>query len=251
MLEVSEMYEAPQGEGRFIGRQSLYIRMNRCPLKCVWCDTKFTWDENDPEYGKGVTTYATPGKLVDAVLDLTGNKKPLPMAFVFTGGEPMIYQDTIAAVIDGLRMKLPRPFAVEMETSGFITPNTRILRKGVHFNVSHKLPGSENFHVEPHKLLNAEGTVVFMKTDADFKVVVSRADRDEDIEKYLEYLNGMAYRADIEWEDMRERVYLMPEGTTGFDIRMRQPRVLALAQRLGVMATTRMHITAYDDKRGK
>ena len=249
MLEVAEMFDAPQGEGRYIGRQSLYVRMHKCPLACTWCDSKFTWDKTDPDYGKDVVSYATPQALADAMWWHSTGTLPftLPMAVVLTGGEPMIYQDELASVIDGFRSHIPN-IPIEMETSGFVIPKEKIRRR-CHFNVSHKLRGSGNEHIAT--LINEEATRVFLRSDADFKIVVSRADKDRDVEDYLIWLRGVGNQEQVYWEELRKRVYLMPEGKNTHRLQENQPRVIEMSQQFGVLATTRMHILAYGDERRK
>ncbi|MDF0142324.1 7-carboxy-7-deazaguanine synthase QueE, partial [Staphylococcus pseudintermedius] len=33
-----------QGEGRVIGRKTMFVRTAGCDFRCSWCDSKFTWD---------------------------------------------------------------------------------------------------------------------------------------------------------------------------------------------------------------
>lgn len=41
-LRVTEVFSSVQGEGPFVGRPSVFLRLGMCNLECVWCDTKFT-----------------------------------------------------------------------------------------------------------------------------------------------------------------------------------------------------------------
>ena len=38
------MFASIQGEGVSAGVPSVFVRVAECPLRCTWCDTKYTWD---------------------------------------------------------------------------------------------------------------------------------------------------------------------------------------------------------------
>lgn len=38
-----------QGEGRVIGRKTMFVRTAGCDYRCSWCDSAFTWDGNAKE----------------------------------------------------------------------------------------------------------------------------------------------------------------------------------------------------------
>ncbi len=44
MLRVFEIFTSIQGESTYQGLQCTFIRLAGCNLRCVWCDTKETWD---------------------------------------------------------------------------------------------------------------------------------------------------------------------------------------------------------------
>ena len=167
MIEISELYHAPQGEGKYLGQQALFVRVRRCPLSCDWCDTKYTWDKNDPGYAE-FKSY-TASDLAGAMLDWVYNKGNdwAPMSVVFTGGEPMIYQRELVEVIDLFRREITVP--IEVETSGIIAPTIAMATR-CHFNVSHKLPAAGNKRVPQHKLLNPEITRLFAQTPGTFTI---------------------------------------------------------------------------------
>ena len=41
---VIEIFTSIQGEGEVIGIPSNFIRLATCNLRCVWCDTKYSWE---------------------------------------------------------------------------------------------------------------------------------------------------------------------------------------------------------------
>ena len=38
-----------QGEGRVIGRKTMFVRTAGCDYRCSWCDSSFTWDGSAKE----------------------------------------------------------------------------------------------------------------------------------------------------------------------------------------------------------
>ena len=42
-LRVTEIFHSIQGESRPIGCPTVFIRLTGCPLRCVWCDTEYSF----------------------------------------------------------------------------------------------------------------------------------------------------------------------------------------------------------------
>ena len=74
---ISEIFHSPQGEGKWIGVPSIFIRTSGCNLRCWFCDTPYTsWN---PEGEK---------MSVDQILEHI--KQYDCEHVVVTGGEPML-----------------------------------------------------------------------------------------------------------------------------------------------------------------
>jgi len=76
MFRVTELFPTIQGEGRFTGEPSTFIRLQGCDVGCPWCDTKHTWDFEGPA--------------ADMVLDelVVRCREADQRHVVITGGEP-------------------------------------------------------------------------------------------------------------------------------------------------------------------
>jgi Organic radical activating enzymes len=48
MIPVSEIFYSIQGEGKFVGVPSLFLRFAGCDVGCIWCDTKEVWMKGKP-----------------------------------------------------------------------------------------------------------------------------------------------------------------------------------------------------------
>ena len=98
-LRVTEVYKSIQGESTWAGLPCIFVRLARCHLRCVWCDTE----------------YAFRGGESVSIGDLIGRCDALECPLVeITGGEPLI-QPGCADLAAGL---LERGYTVLVETSG-------------------------------------------------------------------------------------------------------------------------------------
>ncbi len=86
-LLVNEIFTSLQGESSFSGLPCLFIRLTGCNLRCIWCDTKYAYDE-----GKECST-------VEIVNIINASCVPL---IEFTGGEPLLQKKEILEVIAGI-----------------------------------------------------------------------------------------------------------------------------------------------------
>lgn len=104
-LRIIEVYASIQGESTWAGLPCVFVRLARCNLRCVWCDTTYSFT------GGEVQT-------VDALVEqATGYGIPL---IEITGGEPLL-QPHCATLCRDL---IARGYTVLVETSGSLPINT-------------------------------------------------------------------------------------------------------------------------------
>lgn len=97
-MKLNEIFYAIQGEGPFIGKPTIFIRLSGCNLACDFCDTKYhTESHNIPL-----------NQLEHLVKQLPGNHITL------TGGEPTLQDDEVYELINRLDYK------TAVETNGTI-----------------------------------------------------------------------------------------------------------------------------------
>ena len=59
-----------QGEGRVIGRKTMFVRTAGCDYRCSWCDSAFTWDGSAKEDIKLMTAE----EIYEALLEIGGHR---------------------------------------------------------------------------------------------------------------------------------------------------------------------------------
>ena len=81
-MKISEIFYSIQGEGMLAGVPSLFIRTSGCNLRCTWCDTPYTsWNPEGREMSLDeILSESAPYCATHAVI---------------TGGEPMLFDETI------------------------------------------------------------------------------------------------------------------------------------------------------------
>ena len=236
---VPEIFDTIQGEGRNLGKPTVFARLSDCNLTCSWCDTPQTWAFTEKRaeahdegrvYDKAIEqTYVEVG---DAVRNIDGY--PIKR-LVITGGEPLMQQKGIVELAKGLRQD-NEEYWIEIETNGTIVPKPELQAVVDQFNVSVKLSNSGN---EERKRLKQPALEAFAKMEnADFKFVVMD---DKDLPEILDIIDGHNIP--------HERVFLMPEGRTEEEVKTHQETLVELAKKEGFNVTTRLHILIWGKKR--
>jgi organic radical activating enzyme len=223
-----EIFRSIQGEGVSAGAPSVFLRLATCNLACIWCDTKYTWDWQHydikreamglsvEDVGRRVTAFGCP-------------------RLVITGGEPLLQQDELVPLAASLKRKR---FFIEVETNGTIAPSKAMAAAVAQWNVSPKLANSGN---RPGRREEPEALRAFARLpNAYWKfVVVERADVDEAC--------ALAKRYGVP----RERVVLMPEGTTRGVLRERGAWLAQACAESGLRYSPRLHVELWGPRRGR
>ncbi|MEO0295329.1 MAG: 7-carboxy-7-deazaguanine synthase QueE, partial [candidate division WOR-3 bacterium] len=179
-LPVSEIFESIQGEGPFIGKRAVFLRLAFCNLSCSFCDTDYTWK------GKIIYKRMSLKEIEEKILKYNINH------IVITGGEPLLWEKFFFPLVENL---LAKRFLIEVETNGTIES---FLPQDVHFNVSPKLSNSG----EPYgKRIKINVLKSFNEREkAIFKFVIKK---EEDIYEVLDLKEKLGID--------KRRIYLMPE----------------------------------------
>jgi organic radical activating enzyme len=230
-----EIFASLQGEGPSMGLPVAFVRLSRCNLACVWCDTAYTWrfeGDNRP-HRDGVAFERRANQVTLSPQETAARIAALGQRrLVITGGEPLLQAGALAEML----AHLP-DMAVEIETNGTVAPPARLDIRVDQYNVSPKLAHSGN---------PAELALIPERLDAwaaepraFLKFVIASPD---DVAEVLALQQRYRFRP--------ERVFLMAEGTTSAAQRERQAWLSALCLEHGFRMSDRLHIHLYGDTRG-
>jgi organic radical activating enzyme len=118
---ISEIFSSIQGEGYLAGRRQLFIRLAECNLDCSYCDTDHARQDNCRiETSPGSSEFnrlPQPLPLHNILGIVTQWCERIPGAhhsISVTGGEPLLYADSLAEWFPALRSLLP----IHLETNG-------------------------------------------------------------------------------------------------------------------------------------
>ena len=229
-----EIFASVQGEGPSMGMPVAFMRLSRCNLACVWCDTAYTWhfqgDErphrDGVEYDRKANQLSLPEDEVAARIMALGQSR-----LVITGGEPLLQAPALARLLE-----LLPDVSVEIETNGTTRAPTPLDIRIDQFNVSPKLAHSGN----PAELALLPERLDAYATDprAWFKFVIAEP---ADVEEVLALRDRYRFRPG--------HVFLMAEGTDSETLREREKWLAPLCVRHGFRLSDRLHIHLFGDTR--
>lgn len=175
-LPLVEMFETIEGEGSAAGKQTTFIRLFHCNLRCVWCDTTYSYAPSKPEFE------ATIEEIAEKVRCLGNHYVCL------TGGEPLIHGEKSMALIDRLA-KIDCIQDIHVETNGAILLKpfinmrrlSTIISNKVRFIMDFKLPDSgemKKMVYENFDLLDEQDEIKFViGTEHDFNIAMEIIDK--------------------------------------------------------------------------
>ncbi|MBK6425043.1 MAG: radical SAM protein [Blastocatellia bacterium] len=153
-MRITEIYKSIQGESTWAGMPCIFVRTNRCDLRCTWCDSAFTF---------------TGGVEMSVEAILAEVERLGPGIVEITGGEPMLQRD-----IDELARRMcDAGRTVLIETGGHRDIGPEVLDPRVIRIMDVKCPGSgesDKNRWENLELLRATDEVKFVLTGrADYE----------------------------------------------------------------------------------
>jgi 7-carboxy-7-deazaguanine synthase len=102
MLRVTEIFRSIQGESTHAGRPCTFVRLTGCPMRCVWCDSEYTFT--------GGEHYS-----IDSIMDQV---KAFGCKLVeVTGGEPLAQKKAFQLI----KRLCDEGYEVLIETGGYVS----------------------------------------------------------------------------------------------------------------------------------
>ena len=234
-----EIFASLQGEGPSAGKPVAFIRLSRCNLACVWCDTAYTWHfsgdnrphRRDPTYDRATNQVVLSEG--EAARRIAALGKP---RLVVTGGEPLLQGSALGRMLDALA-EIGPGITVEVETNGTVAPHPAFDARVAQYNISPKLAHSGNsaeLALVPERLAHWAA-----EPRAIFKFVVAEP---EDLAEALALAETYAIP--------RARIWLMAEGTDAATLAARERWLAPACIAHDLTLSKRLHIEWFGDTRG-
>ena len=124
MLRITEIFRSIQGESTHAGRPCSFVRLTGCPMRCVWCDSEYTFTG-----GEHMT--------LDDVMERV---RAFGCRLVeVTGGEPLAQREALT-LIDRL---CDEGYEVLIETGGYVSTENVDPRASIILDVKCPASGEE------------------------------------------------------------------------------------------------------------
>lgn len=237
-MKLCEEFYSLQGEGRYIGVPSYFIRTIGCNLRCSWrnpnntitiCDTPYSSFNAEKGYDLDIV------RLYETISQLKCKH------IVITGGEPTLQKD-LFEVVDFFSYK---GYHITIETNG-----TKFIDFGhysVLLSISPKLKSSYNQTDEFNKILHEDNNVFieniikYRRSNSNIQLKFVYNTSDDIIE-----IRDILYRTNID----SDNVYLMPQGITVEQFKEKSRECFEYCKLYGWNYSPRLHIDVYGNKRG-
>jgi 7-carboxy-7-deazaguanine synthase len=239
-----EIFHSIQGEGKSLGVPSVFVRTTLCNLHCVWCDTDYTWNwqgtrfahvnDADPAYRKFDKREWVTERDIDEVATRVAQYPCRNV--ILTGGEPLLQQPGLVALMHALRAHDPA-YRFETETNGTLQPTPEFDAAIDQYNVSPKLANSGNTVRLRERPLIYRFFAAHPKASFKF-VVAERSDLAEVLALTTRY------------QIPAEKVWLMPMASTRAALARRRQWLVEVCKAYNFRFSDRLHIEIWGKKKG-
>jgi len=223
-IPISEIFYSIQGEGKFAGRPSLFIRVGGCNLTCPGfsshgCDSFYAVDKK----------YKSSWKLMSIAEIIAEIEKHYPCDIVLTGGEPTLYYKKFYPIIEKFEN-----ITIETNTTINIDFEKYPAYKNVIFAMSVKLSNSgEKYEDRVKKEVIKNIATNAKKSFFKFVIDDNKIDEISDITK-----------------DLNNDIYCMPLGEDKKSLDKNAAFVFNFCLKYKFFYSDRIHIRLFSKKRG-
>lgn len=235
-LLISDLFVSFQGEGKYLGHPSIFVRTSGCNLRCRWgetlCDTPYTsWH---PEHRR-----LSVASVVARVAELRA-AHPHVHHVILTGGEPLV-QKHLGVLAEQLHAA---GCFLTVETNGTLARPLPVDFVSLSPKLSSATPVGTS-HAAKHERVRRNLPALrawIAAYDYQLKFVVNTPADEAEI---LELLEALAVPIPA------EHVYLMPQGVVFEQLAEHGRLCLAMCLRHGWKYTPRGHIEIFGNERGR
>ncbi|GAA8167482.1 7-carboxy-7-deazaguanine synthase QueE [Helicobacter pylori] len=248
-LPVVESFFSLQGEGKNIGKPSLFLRLGGCNFSCkgfncktilhdeilTGCDSLYAVH---PKFKETWDYYNEPKSLIERLENLAPNYKNFD--FILTGGEPSLYFNN-PILISVLEHFYHKKIPLCVESNGSIFFEFSPILKELHFTLSVKL--SFSLEKESKRInLKALQNILNNAKSVHFKFVLESKNATQSIIEIKNLLKQLPLK--------NNEIFLMPLGATNKELDKNLKTLALLALEHGFNLSDRLHIRLWDNQKG-
>ena len=276
-LKIAELFYSIQGEGKYQGVPSVFLRTFGCNFKCAGfgmpkgelsqeannidptkysdykmlplvstgCDSYASWD---PRF-KDLSPMLETDSIVDSIMEMLPEKRWLDEHLVITGGEPLLgWQRSFVDLLSNEKMR-------SLQELTFETNGTQSLHQDLRFFLNKwctsRSMGSITFSVSPKLSISGEKwddaicpEIIYEYSQVGHTYLKFVVATNEDVEEAEEAVN--AYRK----RGFRGHVYLMPCGGVERVYNLNNRAVAEMAMRKGWRYSDRLQVPLFKNEWG-
>jgi len=226
VIPISEIFYSIQGEGKYCGTPSVFVRVGGCNLTCPGfsdkgCDSYYAVDKNYSNEWKKLN--------IEEIKKEINKYKKFKPHLVITGGEPMLYYDKLYPLIEWFEGEI----TIETNTTIMIDMKKYPKFKDVTFAMSVKLSNSGEIY---QKRVKKEVIKEYSKAKKSFFKFVIDRDLKEEIEDIVKGI-------DLD-------IYCMPLGASKEELEKNASFVFDFCLKNGYKYSDRIHIRLFGKKKG-
>lgn len=226
-----------EGEGEYIGKPSVFMRLSMCNLTCKGfasadsphgCDSYISWSIKNKMTFNEIFTLMDTNKYTD--------KLKAGAILKITGGEPLVSQSQLLKFIKAFVARYNFTPVIDFETNATLLPNDEWKTYNATFTTSPKLTSNGD---DESKTYKPEVLKWHVKNKSGFKFVISKSeDIDEIWRKYI--VDSVGINIPL------KRVWFMPCCGSREEHIKNAPAVAEYAKALNVNFSPRLHLLLWN-----
>jgi 7-carboxy-7-deazaguanine synthase len=198
MLRVTEIFRSIQGESSHAGRPCTFVRLTGCPMRCVWCDSQYTFTGGE---------YFSLDEVMDQVRAFACKLVEV------TGGEPLAQREAFTLI----ECLCDEDYEVLVETGGYFSTEQLDARAKIILDVKCPSSGEDARNHWPNleRLRSDKDEVKFVITNFDDWNYAREIIQRYELSKHSKTVLISPAWGKIELKDLAEWV-----ASSGLDVRM-------------------------------
>lgn len=249
MIEVVEIFGPTiQGEGKYIGNPSVFVRFGNCNMSCLGFNVDYetpsgikklscdSYHASDIAFQDSWEKYESSKPIIHKINTILPSYK---VDIVLTGGEPLLYWNN-EEFQKLLHYYISHNYKITIETNSSLNIDLNdTWHKDIVFSMSVKLSNSKE-KLQKRININTISKIINKNKDSYLKFVLDKQSLEVSSIEIDEILNQIP-KCDV---------YLMPMGDIGDDINNNALSIIELCLKKGYKYSDRLHIRIWDNKRG-